>query len=230
MAGFACVDFSSLNQRKKALEESGESGDTLRAILIYAKKYKPPLVLLENVIGAPWPRIKRLWAGIGYRALHLELDTKQYYIPQTRNRGYMLCISQERMIPQALETALSDWILNMKGFKRPASSPLANFLLESGDPRLEQATAEMSRAFDQGEKSRKVSSWAVCHERYLAYRDAQHLGNRRPFTEWQENGPCKMPDWANRVWASAQVDRVKDTIDVAFLRGARRGFDLGYKM
>ncbi|MCS4558971.1 DNA cytosine methyltransferase, partial [Shewanella sp. C32] len=54
IAGFSCVDFSALNNRKKKLSEKGESGVTFYGIRSYIEKYRPPLIILENVKNAPW--------------------------------------------------------------------------------------------------------------------------------------------------------------------------------
>ena len=49
VAGFVCKDLSSLNSRKKTIDDQGETGDTWRAIYFYAKRFQPAVVLLENV-------------------------------------------------------------------------------------------------------------------------------------------------------------------------------------
>ena len=45
---------------RKKLTDKGESGDTFYAILDYATKYKPKMIILENVSGAPWDHQKEL--------------------------------------------------------------------------------------------------------------------------------------------------------------------------
>jgi site-specific DNA-cytosine methylase len=54
IAGTSCVDYSGLNTKQKGLEEGGESGLTFKGMLAWVKKYEPPIVILENVSGAPW--------------------------------------------------------------------------------------------------------------------------------------------------------------------------------
>jgi len=54
IAGSSCVDFSLLNNKKKGIDDGGESGDTIGGILSYAKKFRPTIIILENVGG---PRI-----------------------------------------------------------------------------------------------------------------------------------------------------------------------------
>jgi len=104
VCGFSCVDFSGLNFNKKALDEGGESGDTFNASRTYANHTRPKLLVLENVSGAPWLHkdlksqaknfgkkgIDKQLEEIGYAVGFLKLDTKDYYIPHTRVRGYMI--------------------------------------------------------------------------------------------------------------------------------------------
>ncbi|KAE8446023.1 hypothetical protein EG329_012662 [Mollisiaceae sp. DMI_Dod_QoI] len=90
---------------QKTLEQKGESGDTFHAILQYAKDFKPALIILENVLGAPWldakiPASKRTKKGcepqvgidkhleqVGYVTVFVRIDSKDYYVPHTRRRG-----------------------------------------------------------------------------------------------------------------------------------------------
>jgi site-specific DNA-cytosine methylase len=99
-----------LNNQKKSLGDHGESGSTFYGILNYAKVYRPPLVILENVKGAPWQQASEDWQSIGYAAMFMMVDTKDYYLPQTRERGYMICIDQERQgCRQLANDAITEW-------------------------------------------------------------------------------------------------------------------------
>ncbi|KAK5239810.1 hypothetical protein LTR16_011481, partial [Cryomyces antarcticus] len=89
VAGFSCVDFSALNNRSKDLDDRGESGDTFNAVLAYANKWRPSIVVLENVSNAPWDDIQELLEKIDYACAWQRVDTKDYYLPQTRRRGYL---------------------------------------------------------------------------------------------------------------------------------------------
>ena len=60
VCGFCCVDFSRLNCHRKTLQELGESGDTFHSTLAYMKLHKPKMVILENVVSAPWSDEKAL--------------------------------------------------------------------------------------------------------------------------------------------------------------------------
>ncbi|KAH0002738.1 hypothetical protein KCU78_g14226, partial [Aureobasidium melanogenum] len=97
IAGTACVDFSNLNNHKKTLEERGESGDTFAAVLAYAKEYRPTMLVLENVYGAPWDKMLAEYEEYDYVSAGVLVDSKNYYLPQTRQRGYMVCVDKNKL-------------------------------------------------------------------------------------------------------------------------------------
>jgi site-specific DNA-cytosine methylase len=258
VAGFACVDFSLLNGHKKSLfrwSEShdarptrearrssdllyGESGGTFFAILDYADDFRPPLVILENVKSAPWDLLQGFWEDIGYRAGYTILDTKDYYISHTRQRGYMLCINCRvpdsglaadggGMHPETAQRAIGNWQALMQKFKRQASSSVEAFLLPPGGEQLQRAHEDMIRAL--GSSDRKDYAWDKCRVRYKNFRDEQRLGNGRPYSQWTENGWSLLPDYANTPLINRQTDRIKDTLDCALLLKAIDGVDIGYK-
>lgn len=96
MAGTSCVDYSPLNTKKKGIDAQGESGKscigpgkpreayrlhaspgrTFFGMLDYVAKHQPPIVILENVVGAPWDEVVKKVADIKYLAMHIKLDTK----------------------------------------------------------------------------------------------------------------------------------------------------------
>ncbi len=195
IAGFSCVDFSFLNGLRKDLEQRGESGDTFFAIREYAKHYRPRVIILENVVSAPWfhskieqlaeserqkaaksgrtPSAKimnkngldRLMSQVGYATKCAKLDTKEFYLPQTRERGYMICVDRIPYLeegddlatkldrwwnapkvdpedePEGLMADLKEWEKLVSHLKRPASVPAECMLLRSDDPVLELFSA-----------------------------------------------------------------------------------------
>ncbi|MCJ1382603.1 hypothetical protein MMC17_005716 [Xylographa soralifera] len=205
----------------------GESGDTLFAILSYAGKYRPPLVILENICGAPWSDIENEWKRIGYAAEYIKLDTKNFYIPHTRNRYYMLCIDIGSMLGTRANQAALKWLEIIRKFEWPASSPVDAFLFDELDPRLHRATAEINKGTSSNEQ--RTFEWAKCQLRHLQYREEHRLGTSRPFTNWVENGPSKMVDYGNGQWMKNQVNRIKDFFELYYLRAASQGYDPGYK-
>ncbi|KAL4975868.1 hypothetical protein BDW66DRAFT_166919 [Aspergillus desertorum] len=243
IAGFSCVDFSGLNNYRKELDEKGESGDTFWGIICYAKAYRPRMVILENVKTAPWAKIEGHWNDIDYVAVHADVDTKAYYLPQTRERGYMYCVdrrllsdlarNQHDLALNADEMGLNmrrEWVDTLAAFKRPASSPAGMFLLDQDDRRLEQIERDMAQKITaSGAAARTAVNWDRYQVRHQGYRLKQGLGHRRPISKSQDDGTCKMPDFAWQVWVRSLPERVWDTIDVNFLRKLVDGYDMNYK-
>ena len=229
VAGFSCVDFSNLNGNKQKIDTSGESGDTFRAVFQYAKEWRPALIVLENVCSAPWTTIQEAWEHeeAGYAAEFLKLDTKQYYIPHTRQRGYMLCVDRKKYKKAA--EIVKKWKDSMLELRRPASSPIEAFLLDEDDPRVHRAREELAGGLIGEDRAPRDVDWARCQGRHQDYRADLALGSKRPLTGWEDNGSCKMPDYAWADWGVKQVERIWDTLEISWLRNARRGFDSQYK-
>lgn len=230
IAGFACVDFSNLNNWKKELDDCGESGDTLRAIIEYSKSCRPRMVILENVMGCPWAKVVEAWQDIGYLALHVKADTKDFYIPQTRVRGYMFCIDQVRIARQTdvKPNVVDLWKSTFDSFKRPASSPAGMFLLPADDRRLEQIETDNAIRILSA-TCRSPIAWDRYEKRHINYRKTKKLGDARPISQSGANFSCQFPDFAWHTWARSQVERVWDTLDINFLRRLQGGHDINFK-
>lgn len=205
----------------------GESGHTFYAVLRYIQRCRPALVVLENVCSAPWGSIKQTMKDIDYHGYHVKVDTKNYYLPQTRERGYMLCIDQTKLVTEPPGNSKSSIFSRMmKNLERPASSPVTKFLLKNDDPRLRDAVNDISAA---SAKDRQSVDWTRYKARHLGYRMREGLGDKRPLTKWQDNGTCQMPDFYWHGWSRSQTERVWDTLDVNYLRTIIRGYDISFK-
>ncbi|QIW94895.1 hypothetical protein AMS68_000413 [Peltaster fructicola] len=222
IAGTSCVDYSRLNSKRQDLDESGsgESSKTFYAVLDYVKKFRPPIVLLENVKSAAWKKMLDEYEKIDYVVAGVFVDTKDFYIPQTRQRGYMICF--DAVYADAAQ-AVKQWQELMARFKRPASSPFTAFLLPP-EAILQRIDAFVPPSRDVG--------WALCKIRQLRYREQHKLGHARPFTKWQESGYVAVPENGSAAWFKRQTERVKDSIDCAILRKALHingGYDARFK-
>lgn len=219
IAGFVCKDLSRLNNHQKGLDDEGQSGDTWRAIYSYSKRFRPSVVLIENVQNTIkfWDSFESKWAAIGYEYAWMTCDTKNYYIPQTRNRMYMVAI-ERFLFGENVDGAVAQWKHTMRKLQRQCSSPFDAFIANDNS--------------DQYEYSSLASEphWARCKLRYDQIRSEQRLGTRRPVTRWSENGTVRPPDFANRKFYLSQSSRVYDCIDVAHLQGVQKGFDSLHKM
>lgn len=210
--------------------------------MAWVEKHRPPIVILENVCSAPWDKIVAYFEKRGYSAAHTRFDTKNYYIPHTRTRGYLIAVDQKRSsIPQ-------QWLDMMPNMRRPASSPLDAFLLPSDDPRIHQAREKLVRESYNGPDRRTGRiDWGRCESRHQRARVEEGLGSKRPLTSWDEGlpqnlfvhtgvnelcvlgGSCKVPDFSWGDWATGQVERVWDLMDISLLRSAIKGVDPSYK-
>ncbi len=254
IAGFPCVDFSTQNSKRKAMADLGESGEGLMAIVKYAQKARPATMILENVEQADWDLFKAVFENkedfvsdslgttiakqwlqwplyedgesSGYVAVKLLLDSKQFYIPQTRRRGYMFLVRKDLFSDEkAREVLQQTWVKMVHLMKRPTSVSTEAFLLPEGDPHLMKAQVDTSQIRIRGDVN-----WETCKERHRKYRIIKSLGFGRPMTQWTDRGNAVTPDYFWRHWAKVQVERLWDTWEIAHLRNAKKGYDDLYKL
>ena len=150
-------------------------------MMSWVKNHRPPLVILENVCGAPWDRVAQYFERHGYSARHLRVDTKTFYIPHTRTRVYLLAVDKQRSdLPQS-------WINMLQKLRRPASSTLDAFLLPTDDPRIHQARQKLANeAYNAVGVTRGRTDWGRCESRHQRARLEEQLGTKRPLTSWEE--------------------------------------------
>lgn len=229
IAGTSCVDYSNLNKAPKGIDDGGESGKTFHGMLSYVKKHKPALVILENVSGCPWAKVVEHFKSIDYAAHFLRVDSKNYYVPHTRTRGYLLAMPKGTN--SKASTQVKNWAVVLEQLRREASAPLEAFLLPEDDPRVVQTKAlYVAQAAGRGEPSRMTSEWLRCETMHLQARVEEKLGSGRPFSAWQiGGGPPRMLDGVWQGWASCQAERVMDLLDINYLRWAAQGLDIRFK-
>lgn len=155
---------------------------------------------------------------VGYASHHIVVDTKDYYVPHTRMRVYLVAIHKDSLAdPDDLETLFKTWEKVVKAMERPASVPAEMFLLKSDDPKLKHCQ------FDESDRS-KPTKWDKCKAGHYDYRDALGLGLKRPVTNWVPGGGRLLPDH-HKLTFKGLTERVLDSIDIAHLRNIKRGFD-----
>lgn len=230
IAGSSCVDFSNLNNSRKEYGDDGESLTTLKAAVEYAKTHNPNLVILENIKKFPWTEVERLWQAAGYATKVAYLDSKDFYLPQTRQRGYMIGLRRkvisERNVKLDADAAVEQWFEILQKLQRRASSPFTEFIFADDDPQLERYNRQAAVLL----KSATTGAWDKCRVECLSYRSTNLLGFERPVTDWENNGSCKVPDYCNSAWYKKQVERIWDTIDINHLRSVvSRWYELAYK-
>ncbi|KAF4552513.1 SNF2 family N-terminal domain-containing protein 7 [Elsinoe fawcettii] len=232
IAGTACVDYSALNSKKKTIDDEGESGDTFRAVLAYAKVWRPKMLILENVFTAPWDNMLAMYEDIDYKAAGVLVDTKNYYLPQTRQRGYMFCIDPSICEDDKEASKIAQhWVRYMERLKRQASSPAAAFMLDDDDQAVLRAR-ELTKRRSVLDTALREVDWSKCLLRHIEYRRKEKIGNARPYTSWQESGSMRLPSNADSSWFRAMVERIWDMIDCSLLRKAHPdggNFDITFK-
>ena len=211
-------------------DEVGESNRTFLAALFYVAKYRPRVVIMENVLTAPWLQYEKFWfPKIGYAAAHVKVDSKDYYIPHTRNRGYLVAVDMDAFGDQAADVA-TRWRDFMARCERPASSPVTDFLLEEEDSRMIRARAEM----DQLRERSRESDWATCSLRHNTIRHQYSIpAKAAPFSRKVMHGltpiTLKFPGQAWRNWLSSQTGRVIDYLDICYYLGSKWHKDFQFK-
>ncbi|EXJ95206.1 hypothetical protein A1O1_00325 [Capronia coronata CBS 617.96] len=215
VAGSSCVDYSILNSKK---EQDGESRRTLLGIVAYAKAHQPNIVILENVASAPWDEVSDKWNNddLQYHVTAVQVNSLNYYLPQTRVRGYCLLINKKHALNVGLDLkeARREFVRCMARFQRRASSPYSDFILKEDDVRLALAK---TNPYDFNTREKMVN-WTACRKRHLAMRAQLKLGMSTPYTRRQNNAQCKLDDHAWQRWVLGQTERVIDTLDINQLR------------
>lgn len=143
----------------------------------------------------------------------------------------MFCADKESIGKIGLaEEDMQRWTEILGQFKRPASSPAGMFLIDADDRRLEKIEKDMAaKIASSASAARATVNWDRYQVRHQSYRLNQGLGYRRPVSKSQDDGTCRMPDFAWQTWVKSLPERVWDTIDVNFLRKLVEGYDMNYK-
>jgi site-specific DNA-cytosine methylase len=177
IAGFVCKDLSKLNTRGKTLDDGGESGDTFQGMYAYTDRFRPSIVLLENVKNEKktWDDVVRRFDKIGYEAQWIYCDTKNYYLPQTRERMYMVAIERTDF-GKGVKSATSQWKDLMRNLERQCSSPYEAFLPDS----LKESSGYSLL--------KNEPDWALCKLRNDHIRSEKRLGILSPISRRSDNG------------------------------------------
>ncbi|RYP62682.1 hypothetical protein DL771_009623 [Monosporascus sp. 5C6A] len=209
----------------ETLKDQGQSSGAFFAMLSYARLRRPKCILLENVHSAPWEQMVRVWfPSIDYAAQFVRLDTKNYYIPQTRCRGYLLAVDARLFHSKKniAEEIVSNWTTDIKNFQRRASTPIDRWLLPSTDPLADLARQdEEARFLDR--KRRDNVPWIQSRRRHIRVRRQETLGENRTLTNWTEDGGSRPYDRMDKILMHGQPPRVLDCIEVYYLRGVKNG-------
>ncbi|KAI0551968.1 hypothetical protein F4679DRAFT_582030 [Xylaria curta] len=200
----------------------GESSITFLSTVCYMNRHRPKMVVLENVTNAPWGSMCDLFLrAIDYAATHTFLDTKDYYIPHTRRRGYVIALDRQ-VFGNSADHTLFEWRTQLASLKRGASAPVQDWLLSSQDPLTIRARQDESeKAVTSGMNSGRDNQWERSKLRHARVRRQFKLGNGRPLTAWGRGGIEQPYDRIDRLIIKGQNNRALDCVDIYYLRCLR---------
>lgn len=220
----------------------GESTRTFFAALTLINERRPRIVILENVDGAPWKMYtEMIFPLVGYYATFMRLDSKDYYLPQTRRRGYLIAIrvddpDSDESIPESMAKVIAaTWAQKMKDCERPATTPVTDFLKAPDDPATIQARAEMEQGRNQaGAVVKSKAEWNMSYLRHASERKAHQLSNddnpvSQKFMRCGRISFARFPDHSWRTWLDIQASRIVDLLDISVAAGHAAGIYIDYK-
>ncbi|KAG7055368.1 SNF2 super family protein [Colletotrichum scovillei] len=210
-------------------DEKGESTKTFLSILMYAHAHRPKIVILENVTRAPWDQFKKFWLpSIGYEAAYVQVDSKNFLVPQTRQRKYLLGVDA-RYYGNKAEQIVNTWVKLMdvtQWFKNPPD--LKKFLLPPSDPRVLQTRFQLERTLLSRPK-RDVEA-VHCAADHRSARRKEELGTSNPYTRMDDRGNVQPREDTWQGVISVYTWRMQDLLDIEYLRAQKKGYDFTHKM
>ncbi|KAK4195011.1 hypothetical protein QBC40DRAFT_212452 [Triangularia verruculosa] len=210
----------------------GESTRTFFSALIVINERRPKVIILENVDGAPWDTyIDRAFPLIGYKAAWLRVDSKKHYLPQTRQRGYLIAIDTESEGCGLKDASLAvkEWQTATRSLERYPSASIVSFLQLPDDIGTIMARADMEK-----DSATNNSDWGMSSLRHAAERQLYGLdADQNPFSHKTMRNlkviSPKFPPQAWHRWWAQQTCRVIDFMDIVEAAGNKSGIYLGHK-
>lgn len=197
-----------------------KSTTTFAAAINYIRERQPKIVIFENVETAPWESTADyVFPLAGYSVKIIKLDTKHFYLPQTRSRKYVVAFNHRFFgvtVAQELCGKIESALVSLK---RPYSSAVTDFLLPVNSHELHRARNEMEFAARSGRE--REFEWSLSKSRHETFRDTFDLGDSRPWVQWKENGSSNAPDKMWKPWEAWQPNRVSDVLECTFLAGIK---------
>lgn len=218
-----------LAEARQAFSTDGESTRTFFSVLEYAYRYRPPLIILENVSGAPWAQMTDFWLPtVGYRAAFTRVDSKDFLVPQTRNRGYLIAVDAWRIQNNSAEV-VEQWpnLMRAPMWFRKQIPTLDRFLLPPFDRRIVEARFTEERRI--AENLQRETEARMCSYDHAAARRGEGLGQGHPYTQLDLRGNLRLLDSSWQGYLRIRGWRVHDLLDITFLRGFKEGVDLTHK-
>lgn len=196
------------------------STTTFAAAINYLRERQPKIAIFENVEAAPWESTADyVFPLSGYSVKIVKLDTKHFYLPQTRSRKYVVAFCHGFFGLTAAQELCAKIDPALTSLKRDYSSAITDFLLPINSHELHRARNEMELAALSGQD--REFDWSFSKSRHETFRDTFDLGDSRPWIQWKENGSSNAPDKMWKPWEARQPNRVSDLLECTFLAGVK---------
>ncbi|KAM0528249.1 hypothetical protein ACHAP6_002081 [Verticillium nonalfalfae] len=220
-----------LQDVRDSFHMEGESVKTFGSILQFIYDQRPKLIILENVSHAPWRAFTHFWLPlVGYVALSMKVDSKNFLVPQTRTRGYLVAVDQWHYGTEMSTRIARLWSSMMESSNWfPNQYPeVHKFLLSSMDQRILEARAIEERKIAEN-MARDVEA-RMCAYDHAKVRRQQGLGPDQPFTQRDGRGNLLPRDTSWQAYIRGTSSRVQDLLDITWLSERKKaGRDLNYK-
>lgn len=192
------------------------STTTFAAAMNFLRERQPKIAIFENVESAPWPSVLEYVLPLcGYAGTVQKLDTKNYYLPQTRSRAYLIAFSHEFFGVNGAKALCGLVGAKVKKLEYRYSSSVTDFLLSVNSHELHRARNEMELASQMTRE--KDTDWSFSKSRHTAFRRLMGIPDDRRWLRWSETGSSNAPAKMWKPWEAKQPNRVRDLLDIVHL-------------
>lgn len=237
-AGFSCKDLSFMNSYRKTLEEMGQSGATLRGCFDYVERYRPRLVILENVFAIDradqhgLKQVNIVMEGLrarGYAAAYNLCNSCDYYVPQVRHRIWMwgVRLTEEQPPPGAVDAMVAKAIKAgaavaprvrqlLRMLEEPSALHFDDFMLPDDDPRVQDFSRQMcAKGCRQREKTKANADKTAKRSENAKLTWQQKYSMHRSKLDYAQERPYTSERGAR--WKMMLNDRLLELLDLKCL-------------
>lgn len=225
---------SAMDAMNAETDKKNQSEQTFAGAINYIKCRQPKVVICENVDSAPWQKLVEngIFQLMGYSATVLRLDTKQFYMPQTRVRKYLILFSHRAFTLAGAQALTKMFEAILPQLQHTHSNSVLDFLFPLNSHELQKARNEVE-SDAQGSRERETN-WSISRDRHEAYRRKYILPEIHPWMHWFLNAHANSPANMWKPWANRMPLRVLDVLDCLFLyalygRSVFGPYDMRYK-
>ena len=175
VAGTVCRQFSKLcdsGKRAKTCDDTN-STKTLSAFRDYVAKYKPSLIMLENVIqiGHWLTEVHLQFRSLGYLTYDRVIDPINFGLPEERPRRYFVAVLLNVPVSAArqseFEACMDYFIKSCEMVPGTFTPPLCLYLLQDSHPLLEASSSSVTK--NRRRQLGRTNSWLEEHYVHSAH-------------------------------------------------------------